>query len=151
MEKIAVFVDDAEHAERLLKPLLSGSAASTRWFVVACAPRLTHRIGRFASHASREQWRERWARTVRERLEPVFAAAEARDCAWSLARGPLDRLSTQMRVREGSDLRLLDLRRPKLGAVAPALVPGAEVSAAGRWATPVAVTSSLSVVLALTD
>ena len=123
MEKIAVFVDDAEYAERLLAPLLTGSADTTRWVVIACAPRLTHRIGRFASHASREQWRDRWARTLREALEPIFANAGARDCTWTLARGPLDRLAGQLRVREGSDLRLLDLRRPKLGAVAPAAAP----------------------------
>lgn len=148
MEKIAVFVDDAEHAQRLLAPLLAEGTAPARWIVVSCAPRLTHRIGRWTSHAHREQWRERWSAALRNKLAPMFGATA--DCQWTLAKGPLDHLARQLRVREGSELRLLDARRPKAGAPAPEIAPGAG-TAPNRWATPVAVASSLSALLALTD
>ncbi len=148
METIAVFVDDAEHARRLLAPMLAEGAAPARWIVVSCAPRLTHRIGRWTSHASRENWRERWAAALRQQLQPVFG--DTADCQWTLAKGPLDRLARQLRVREGSGLRLLDARRPKVGTPADEIAPGVE-GAPVRWATPVAVASSLSAVLALTD
>ena len=97
MEKIAVFVDDAEHAERVLGPLLAGQAGSIHWVVVGCAPKLTHRIGKWTSNASRTQWRERWARALRTRLEPLFSDADSTACEWLLARGPLEPMARELR------------------------------------------------------
>jgi len=59
----------------------------------------------------------------------------------------LDRL----RVRYGSDLRVLDARSARPGAALEALVAVPDGGAAGRWTTPVAVSSSLSLLLALSD
>lgn len=151
MDKIAVFVDDAEHARRLLAPLLASGAADMHWVIVGCAPRLTHRIGKWVSHSSREQWRERWLRSLRAELEPLFGANAPGPCEWLLARTPLDALVARLRVRLGADLRLLDARRPKLGVDLPPLAASAGAASRSRWATPVAVSSSLSLVLALTD
>jgi hypothetical protein len=148
MEKIAVFVDDAEHARRLLEPLLAKGAGEVRWVVVGCAPRLTQRIGKWVAHGQREQWRTQWARKLRDQLEPLFGAASVQ---WQLARGPLDRQSAELRCRLGTDLRLLDARRPKLGVAMPPLDAPRKGAVPTRWATPVAVSSSLSVMLALTD
>lgn len=149
MERIAIFVDDAAHAQQLLAPLLAEGTPQAHWVIVGCAPRLTHRIGKWVAHSSREQWREHWARALRDKLEPLFRGHEVAACEWIVARGPLDRLSARLRGRLGAELRLLDLRRPKLGVdlapVAAGQVPE------NRWATPVAVTSSLAAVLALTD
>ena len=150
MDKIAVFVDDAEHARQLLAPLIADGSGRVQWVVVACAPKLTHRIGKWVAHSSREHWREHWLRTLRAKLEPVFGAAAATECEWVLARGSLDALSGKLRRRFGSDLRLLDARRPKLGAtLAP--VSAEQQPAGARWTAPVAVSSSLAVMLALTD
>jgi len=151
MEKIAVFVDDVDHARQLLAPLLAQGAEPMHWVVVACAPRLTHRIGKWVSNSNRQQWREHWARALRQKLEPVFGDAGAPGREWIVARGPLDALSTRLRVRLGADLRLLDARRPKLGVVLPPLLADQAPEPGSRWAAPVAVTSSLSLVLALTD
>ena len=149
MEKIAVFVDDAEHAQRLLAPLLAQGAGGVQWVVVGCAPRLTHRIGKWVSHSQREHWRESWARALKTKLAPVFGAASVE---WDLARGPLEETGRRLRRRFGTELRLLDARRPKLGApLQPLDAQQAAPSVADRWATPVAVTSGLSVMLALTD
>lgn len=152
MDKIALFVDDAEHAERLLAPMLARGARPVQWVVVACAPRLTHRIGRWVSHAGREQFRERWARELRERLQPVFARlAPGAPCDWTVASGPLERQADRLRQRYGTDLRLFDARRPKLGVDTAPVDGGAAPAAGRRWAAPVAVSSSMSVMLALTD
>lgn len=148
MEKIAVFVDDAEHAQRLLAPMLAQGAGQVQWVVIGCAPRLTHRIGKWVSHSQREHWRDTWSRTLKSRLAPLFGNAAVE---WDLARGPLDEVGRRLRRRLGSDLRVLDARRPKLGAPLAPLDAQAPQSAAGRWAAPVAVSSGLSVVLALTD
>lgn len=149
MEKIAVFVDDAEHAAGVLAPLLAGRGAGVEWVVVGCAPKLTHRIGKWASNASRMQWREHWVRALRARLEPVLAQAGVERCEWQLARGPLDATARSLRQRLGADLRLLDARRPKLGVVAEPLTPDTPVGS--RWTAPVALGTGVSLMLALTD
>ena len=149
MERIAVFVDDAEHAQQMLAPMLAEGAPRARWVVVGCAPRLTHRIGKWVSHSSREQWREQWARSLQQRLEPLFKGASVESCEWTLAREPLDRVGTKLRARLGAEMRLFDARRPKLGVTSEPLVPGQPTES--RWAAPMAVSSSLALVLALTD
>jgi len=150
MEKIAIFVDDVDHARHLLTPMLAKGAGDVSWTVVACAPRLTHRIGKWVSHSNREQWRAHWARAQRSELEPLFAGARG-PREWLVARGPLDQLSTRLRGRLGADLRILDLRRPKLGVTLAPVSSEQAPASASRWAAPVAVSSSLAVVLALTD
>ena len=64
MDKIVVYVDDASYAEQQLTPMLSGSIGGTdltHWIVVACAPRMTHRISKWVSHSARENWRAKWS------------------------------------------------------------------------------------------
>ena len=56
MEKIAVFVNDAEYARHLLQPMLQGEGP-THWVLVGCAPTLSRHIGRWVSQAARQQWR----------------------------------------------------------------------------------------------
>ncbi len=147
MEKIAVFVDDAAHAGTLLRTLLPPAAARVQWVVVGCAPRLTRHIGRWVNEPAREQWRQRWARALRDALAPCFGGA---DVEWVLARGPLPRQVDRLRVRFGSDLRLLDLRAERPGGRRPPLVEGPGTAEA-RWPLPVAAASGLSLLLALTD
>lgn len=147
MEKIAVFVDDAARADTLLGALMPPAAPRVQWVVVACAPRLTRHIGRWVNEPAREQWRQRWARTLREALAARFKGA---DVEWMLARGPLPRHVDRLRVRFGSDLRLLDLRATRPGGRLAPLVDG-PAEAESRWPVPVAAASSLSLLLALTD
>lgn len=150
MEQIAVFVDDAEHARRILAPMLAQAAGPTRWVVVGCAPKLTHRVGKWVSHRSRENWREQWLRTLRDRLEPTFAMASG-EREWMVARAPLPDVSARLRRRLGADLRLLDARRPKLGAVMSPLSAEQPAAQDHRWSTGLAVASGMATVLALTD
>lgn len=148
MTAIAVFVDDAGYAIEQLSPLLPGRAAPARWVIVGCAPKLTHRIGKWVSHRNREHWREHWARTLRERLEPLFSTLPG-EREWLLAREPLPELAERLRRRLGADLRLVDLRRPRLDAAAAGLA--ADAPGGARWAAGVAVAGSLATALALGD
>jgi hypothetical protein len=61
MDKIIVYVDDADHAQQLLAPWQPGAASQRHWVLVACAPRMTHRVSKWVSHSARESWRNKWA------------------------------------------------------------------------------------------
>ena len=89
METIAVFADDAEYARHIVQPMLN-SAMPTHWVLVACAPRLTHRISKWVSHSAREQWRGKWAAKLFEAMEPTFQAQPGASVETMLAKGPLD-------------------------------------------------------------
>ncbi|EHR73730.1 hypothetical protein BurJ1DRAFT_4946 [Burkholderiales bacterium JOSHI_001] len=156
MERMAVFYDDAAHARRLLEPLLARGNEPSLWVMVACAPRMTHRIGKWLSHSAREHWRTQWADQQRQALEPALLA----QCGnvrfdWMLAKGPLPPLTQRLRQRHGVALRVLDARRPKLAELSQPLQvqPGdaAASARAGRLAAPLAVSSSLALVLTLAD
>jgi hypothetical protein len=151
MNRIAVFVDDADHARVLLEPMLGPQADRTAWLVVMCAPKLTHRIGRWVANRSREQWRDRWSARLRAQLEPVFTGGAAPQVEWMLARGPLQDLTRQLRARLGAGLAVLDARRPKLGQQVVPVDPAQVAAESDRWKGPVAVSGSLSIMLALTD
>lgn len=151
MERIAVFVDDAEHARHLLEPMLGGDAAETQWFMVMCAPRLTRRIGKWVAHQQREQWREKWGQRLRGELAPLFANCPDGQVVWQQADTMLSQMTDRLRRKHGTALRVLDARRPKLGHPLDAVSASQPPEAQGRWAAPVAVSSSLAVVLALVD
>ncbi len=157
MDEIAVVVDDAGHAARLLTPLLeqASGAAPWHWLVVACPPPLPHRIARHLAPAQRRQWREAWALELQRQLAPLFSAMQPGPTSavqWVLADGPLPTLAARLRQRRGSSLRLLDARAPRLGVAATPLCAAPGTAArGGRWAGPIAISTSLSLVLALAD
>jgi hypothetical protein len=141
---IAVFVNDAEQAQAWLAPVLAKHPGS-RWVLVACAPRLTRRIGKFASHVSRQQWRRDWCGRLFAQLAPLFETAPQT----VVADARLDEVVQRLRRQHGDSLQLLDARRPRMGEAQEPLVP--TLIPANRWALPVALSSGLSVVLALAD
>ena len=148
MEKIAVFVNDAEHARHVLRPML-GSGAPTHWIVVACAPTLTRHIGRWVSHAARQQWLERWSAELHAELEPELKAVAGSRVEKMLARRPLADLCERLQKKQGP-LRLLDARRPRVGRADEPLTAN-QPDTANNWGYTVAATTSLGALLALTD
>ena len=148
MERIAVFVNDATHARHLLQPML-GNGEPTHWILVACPPTLTRHIGRWVSHAAREQWRERWAAELFEAIEPELRARPGK-VERLLAKRPLVEVSKRLEARLGA-IRLLDARRPRLGKPDEPISASQPASDVGRWAVPVAATTGLTVMLALAD
>jgi hypothetical protein len=149
MEKIAVFVNDAEHARHILQPLLQGGAP-THWIVVACAPTLTRHIGRWVSNAARQQWLERWSNELYAELEPGLRERSGSRVEKMLVKRPLTEVCTRLQERQGP-VRLLDARRPRLGKTDEPLTVGQPPADGKGWAYPIAATTSLSALLALAD
>ncbi len=149
MEKIAVFVNDAEHARHLLQPMLS-AAVPTHWVLVACAPTLTRHIGRWVSHSARQQWLERWSAELYAQLEPELRSTAGSQVEKLLARRPLVEVSRRLAARLGV-VRLLDARRPQLGRVDEPISEQQPQGAASRWAGPVVATTGLAAILTLAD
>lgn len=126
--RVIVYVDDAAHAHPLLQRLATQpSAAHTHWLVVACAPRMTHRISKWVSHSARENWRVKWADKLFAQVLPRLHAGGGQVTA-VVAKGPLAELSDQLQAEHGP-AQVVDARRPK-AETAPAQVPG------GRWNLP---------------
>lgn len=158
MERMAVFFDDVDHARRLLEPMLAKGNDPSLWVMVACAPRMTHRIGKWLSHSARNHWRTQWAEQQRQALEPALLARSANTrFEWTLAKGPLPAVTQRLRQQHGHALRVLDARRPKLAELSmPLQAPqagatGQAQATAGRLAAPLAVSSGLALVLTLAD
>ena len=151
MQRFAAFVDDTAHALCALMPVLNSAAGHTHCVIVLCAPRLKRRIGRFTNAAARQAWRADWCAQLRGSLAPQLAGlAPALSLEWVQAETPLPSLVRTLRQQHGAALRLLDARCQRLGQVAAPLVAG-QAPAPGRVAAPVAVASSLSLMLALAD
>ena len=70
---------------------------------------------------------------------------------WATADSHPQAMAAQLRRRLGTGLQVLDLRKPRTGQTLPELSPGQAPAADDRWKAPLAVSSSLSVVLALVD
>lgn len=145
MEKIILYVDDAAYAREHLARLapvtaaaLATPAAPRHWVLVACAPRMTHRISKWVSHSARENWRGKWLAKVQEQLLPILEAG-GNEVTSVLAKGPLTDLTQQLRLTHGA-ASVVDARRPKIGVdlepVAPDMTP-----ARSGWAVPGAVAS----------
>ena len=113
METIIVYIDDADYALPLLQAAgQSPNAANTHWLLVACAPRITHRVSRFVSNRAREQWRTKWADKLFQGCVPQL---QAYGCQVTpvLARSPLPELVAQLQAEHGSHAQVVDLRRPR--------------------------------------
>lgn len=148
MEKIAVFVNDASHARRLLQPLLNGENP-VHWIVVAYAPVLSRHIGRWVTQSAREQWRQRWAADCFEQIEIDLKANPRNKVEKLLATRPPIEMASRLEARLGR-LRLLDARRPRLGKPEAPLTT-AQLASEPSWTLPLAATTGLSAMLSLAD
>ena len=148
MQKIAVFVNDAEHARGVLQPLLQ-AGEPTHWIVVACMPTLTRHIGRWVSNAARRQRVERWSEELFAQLEPSLRTPAGNRVDRVLAQRQLHHTVVRLQQVEGP-LRLLDARRPRPGRPDEPLVPGA-ADLCLRRDYPLVASAWLGVLLALAD
>ena len=108
MDKVIVYLDDPAYARQHM----ADCAAPTHWVLVACAPRMTHRISKWVSHSARENWRAKWADKLFDQVVPPLR--ERGDTVTPvLARGPLPELTRILMAEHGTE-RVLDVRRPKM-------------------------------------
>jgi hypothetical protein len=136
MDTLIVYLDDAAFAQHQLAPMLATDAA-TRWVLVACAPRMSRRIGKWLSQTARENWRQKWSDKLFWQIAPMLRArGDTVECV--LAHGPLPELTAQLR-RTWPTGRVVDARRPKFGQeMLP--VTAQQPDASGKWQLPAAVT-----------
>lgn len=150
METIVVYVNDAAHARSILQPMLA-EGRPARWVVVACAPRLTRRIGKWVARSTRQQWRQRWSEKVFDQVVPMLSDGGASEVETHVASIPLHQLSAELLQRYGNASRVLDARRPRVGDALPPAVKDQPVEPGGRWSSQIVAASGLCAVLALTD
>lgn len=111
--RVIVYVDDAAYAQQMLAPLFARDAsAQTQWVLVACAPRMTHRISKWVSHRARENWRIKWADKLFAQILPWLQVPASR-VTTVLAKGPLNELTDQLQAAGGPTAQVVDARRPK--------------------------------------
>jgi len=143
MDKIIVYVDDAAYAQQQLAPMAGGATppalreAGTHWVLVACAPRMTHRISKWVSHSARENWRAKWAEKLFHEITPALSAGGGR-VTTVVAKGPLLELTKKL-VAEHGTARVLDARRPKFGQDLQPVTTDQPAGRDARWEVPGAV------------
>lgn len=139
MEKIILYVDDAAYARELLSRLTPEAVGTgaRRWVLVACAPRMTHRISKWVSHSARENWRSKWLAKTQEQLLPLLQL-EGGQVISVLAKGPLAELTQRLKMEHGA-ARVIDARRPKIGVDLEAVAPDVKSPSQSGWAAPGAV------------
>jgi hypothetical protein len=148
MDKIIVYVDDADFAQHHLAPMLQRGAAlaPTQWIVVACPPRMTRHVSKWVNRSARESWRQSWAEKVAARLRPMLSA-RGDSLVTVLADGPLVALTEKLHAQHGP-ARVLDARRQRLGQQLQPVTAGQPVQTEGKWTVP-GVMAGLGAVLVL--
>ncbi|MBQ0131857.1 MAG: hypothetical protein KBT18_06720 [Comamonas sp.] len=123
MDTIIVYADDAQYAQPLLQSMAQApTAGRTHWIIVACAPRVTHRVSKFASNRSRENWRNKWADKLFESSAPLLEPTAGK-LTTLLAKGPLAEVLADLQAQHGEHVQVVDLRRPKLAESSVAVLP----------------------------
>lgn len=113
MDRVIVYVDDAAYAQQVLTPLYGREAsARTHWVLVACAPRMTHRISKWVSHSARENWRTKWADKLFAQIAPALQTTGG-SVTTLVAKGPLLELTEQLQAQGSTTASVVDARRPK--------------------------------------
>jgi hypothetical protein len=135
MDKIIVYVDDAPHAQQLLAPLAAQArAGGQHWVLVACAPRMTHRVSKWVSHSARENWRTKWADKLFAQLAQAMDVP-GHQVTTVIAKGPLGELtdSLQAEIKAGGAraAQVIDARKPRAVPEAGASAP--PLSALSPW------------------
>lgn len=118
MDRVIVWLDDVPRAQRQLAAERTGP---THWLLVACAPRMSQRIGKWASHGTREKWRAQWAGKLLAQIEPVLRARGDQVTA-VLPTEPLPQLTRRLLAEHGAG-RVVDARRPRADQPAPVIEP----------------------------
>ena len=152
MDRVIVYVDDAAYAQQVLAPLFAREAAApTQWVLVACAPRMTHRISKWVSHSARENWRSKWAEKLFGQTAP-WLQAHGDTVTTLLAKGPLSELTDKLQA-EHHGARVLDVRRPRIGQDLPpvSVQAGQPKDSKTHWHVPGTAMALLGGVLLVAD
>ncbi len=115
LDTYIVYLDDAAHAQHELADVLRQPQVK-RFILVACAPRMTRRIGKWLSHSARENWRDKWCDKLFSQFMPFISRND--HVFREVATGPLPE-HTKMLLSEIGHAQVIDARRPKFGVDMP--------------------------------
>jgi hypothetical protein len=115
LDTYIVYLDDAQYAQQQLASVLS-QPQTKRFVLVACAPRMTRRIGKWLSHSARENWRDKWCDKLFDQFVPMIRREDHVFC--EVATGPLPEY-TDMLLKDLGQAQVIDARRPKFGVEMP--------------------------------
>jgi len=152
MANTIVYVNDADYAdyaEQMLQPMLAAvkPGGAARWIVVACAPHLTHDAGKWVPRGALKNWRGEWADKVFAQLTPLLQKGGGSVVTRLAATVLTDQ--TESLLKEFSDARVLDARRPKFGQDLKPVTAGQVQES--RGAVGVAVALATAAVIAALD
>jgi len=125
LDTYIVYLDDATYAEDKLAHVLAQPQVK-RFVLVACAPRMTRRIGKWLSHSARENWRDKWCEKLFSQFVPRIARQDHVFC--EVATGPLPEY-TEMLLKDLGRAEVIDARRPKFGVEMQPVVQALPVQA----------------------
>ena len=111
LDTYIVYLDDATYAKEKLAIVLAQGQIK-RFILVACAPRMTRRIGKWLSHSSRENWRDKWCEKLFAQFVPHIARQDHVFC--EVATGPLPEYTATL-LKDLGKAEVIDARRPKFG------------------------------------
>jgi hypothetical protein len=111
LDTYIIYLDDAAYAHDKLAHVLE-QRQTKRFILVACAPRMTRRIGKWLSHSARENWRDKWCEKLFSQFVPHIARQDHVFC--EVATGPLPEY-TEMLLKDLGKAEVIDARRPKFG------------------------------------
>lgn len=117
LDTYIVYLDDATYAQEQLSDLLA-KPHTKRFILVACAPRMTRRIGKWLSHSSRENWRDKWCEKLFAQFTSMIQRQDHVFC--EVATGPLPAY-TDMLLKDLGQAEVIDARRPKFGVDLPSV------------------------------
>ena len=142
MDKIIVYLDDADHALQQLVPMKKvaqpdAELQATQWVLVACAPRMTRHISKWVSHSARENWRANWSEKLFAQIVPALKA-KGDTITTMVAKGPLPTLTERL-LAQHPGARVLDARHAKFGQDLPPVIKDQPTGHDSRWSVPGAV------------
>ncbi len=118
LDTYIVYLDDASYGQQQLADVLRQPHVK-RFVLVACAPRMTRRIGKWLSHSARENWLDKWCNKLFDQFVPMIAKSDHVFC--EVATGPLQNY-TEMLLKDLGRAQIIDARRPKFGVELQPLV-----------------------------
>ena len=133
METWLVYIDDKNHAQQQLTPMLI-KGVPIQWVLVGCPPRLTRHAGKWLTQKAIQRWRNQW---TQDNLQPIQALlSESGDKVHTqVAHGPLVLMTKQLQQEWGT-LRVIDARRPRLGQDLPPVSDNQERTPQNPWMVP---------------
>lgn len=123
LDTYIIYLDDAQYLRDKFEDLLR-QPQTKRFVLVACAPRMTRRIGKWLSHSARENWRDKWCEKLFDQVVPMIRREDHVFC--EVATGPLPEY-TAMLLKDLGQAQVIDARRPKFGVEMQPVVVAAPV------------------------